>query len=324
MRFMSSPLMHYQESTDRQRLSGHLIRRGLQTGLSTLGAVLFGVPFVGAGVGIILVGMKVVPVEPRSVHAPFWVLTVAGVCFLAAGLFMWGVAVRQFNSNRRRATAGGSGAEAVALADYDWNRRGHQPWRWSRPLRSLGFAVALSVFLSIFNWWAFFSRDGPLMVKVVVSVFDLVLVFLWAHVLLLTARAFRFGDSRIEYTRFPYAVGEPAIIRWQAAGGVGNSIKGTFTLRCVEEWWEVSGSGKNRSRHMIHEQIWSGKWQLEAADDLRSGKMSEFSFVIPPEAKPTNLNSMQPVFWEFEVKLEMAGPDFVESYLVPVYQTNGL
>ncbi len=54
---------------------------------------LFGIPFVAAGALIVLMGTKLVPVERASVHAPYWVLTVAGVSFVLGGLMVWGMAL---------------------------------------------------------------------------------------------------------------------------------------------------------------------------------------------------------------------------------------
>ena len=88
----------------------------------------------------------------------------------------------------------------------------------------------------------------------------------------------------------------------------------------MQEWWESAGSGKNRSRRLIQEEIWSGTWQLDPADELLPGKTREFSFDPPAGAPPTSLSASKPIYWQFEVKIEMSGPDFVETYLVPVYQ----
>jgi len=288
--------------------------------MSTGGGLLFGLPFVGMGAWITLIGLKVVPVNPKSVHAPYWVLAVCGLCFFGAGLAVWCAAIRQFLRNRRRVQPTGGGTEALALADYNWNKRGFEPARWSKVFNALSGAVAITVFLSIFNWWAFFSKDGPLMVKGIVGLFDLILLVLWGNVFLMLARALRFSNSRIDFARFPYSVREPIVIHWPVAAGISQPTKGSFTLRCLEEWWETSGSGKNRSTRLVKEEIWRGTWELDATDQLLAGKFREFRFVPAAEAVPTNFHAPKPIYWEFEVKLAMAGPDFVETYLVPVYQ----
>jgi len=287
--------------------------------MSTAGAFLFGLPFVGVGVAIALVGLKVISVDAKSVHAPYWVLTACGVSFAGAGLMLWGLAIGQFRWNRRRMETGSGGSEAVALADYDWDKRGYEPSRWSKVFKAFVIALAFTVFLSIFNWWAFFSRDGPLMVKCIVGLFDLILVAVWGQFILMLARALRFSGSRIDFARFPYSINEPVIIHWQAASGISRPTKGSFTLRCLEQWWETTRTGSKRTTYQVKEEIWSGTWQLDLTDELLASKTREFSFAPAPDALPTNFHAPKPIYWEFEVKLEMSGPDFIETYLVPVY-----
>ena len=70
---------------------------------------MFGGLFVAVGTSIILMGTKVFAVDPSSVHAPYWVLTVAGVSFALGGFMVWGMAWRQFAANR-----GGGGGSPVS------------------------------------------------------------------------------------------------------------------------------------------------------------------------------------------------------------------
>lgn len=46
----------------------------------------FGGLFLAAGGFIILIGMEVIPVDPSSVHAPMWVITMAGDVFFMGGV----------------------------------------------------------------------------------------------------------------------------------------------------------------------------------------------------------------------------------------------
>ena len=52
------------------------------------------------------------------------------------------------------------------------------------------------------------------------------------------ARALKFGHSRIEFESFPFHLAGPVVLRWQLRRGIRHVNKGTFTLRCVEEWLE--------------------------------------------------------------------------------------
>ena len=75
-------------------------------GLPAWGGFLFGGIFVAVGTAILLVGTKVLPVDPASVKAPYWVLTAAGASFSLGGLMVWGMAGKQFAANRQRMLAG--------------------------------------------------------------------------------------------------------------------------------------------------------------------------------------------------------------------------
>jgi protein-S-isoprenylcysteine O-methyltransferase Ste14 len=97
-------------SLTRQRLSGRTEQRGSQTGFSTLGALIFGGIFVLFGTLVIFVGTKVIPVDPKDVHAPYWVLTVFGAVFALAGLMVWVMAWRQYAARQRQESLQTSGA----------------------------------------------------------------------------------------------------------------------------------------------------------------------------------------------------------------------
>jgi hypothetical protein len=308
----------YRQSSEKRRLSGSLERRGSQMGFPTWGGFLFGAPFTGAGAFIILIGTKTVSVNPSSVHAPYWVLTAFGVSFFAAGIFVWTMAWKQFQSNRRRAALLANHAGEPALADFAWNPRGFEPRRWVKAAQGVVGTAGLAVFLSMFNWWAFFNQ-GPVPVKIITGVFDLILLFVFGYALMIIGRAIKFGNSRIEFARFPYRLTEPIVVRWLTPSGINCPATGTFTLRCVEEWYEASGSGSDRSRTLVHEEQWSGIWEQNVPENFPPGKNVEFDFAPPANLPPTNLSAARPVFWEFEVKLKMPGLDFQEKYLVPVY-----
>jgi hypothetical protein len=312
------PDRYEHSDTGPQRLSGSLQQRGAKMGMPTWGAVLFGIPFVGVGAFLILVGARIVPVNPSSVHAPYWVLGVAGGAFACGGLMVWSMAWRQFAAARQRRQAAAQRPNEPALADYRWDPRGFEVSQWAGALRTVAIALGLSVFLSMFNWWAFGQRAEGL-VKAVVVVFDCVAVALWCSAVLSVGRALKFGHSRIVFTRFPYELGTPVLLRWRPSAGIDQVSKGTFTLRCVEEWTETTGSGKNRHTTLIHEELWSAKWMLEQPRRLAPKDDVELSYEVPSDAPPTQLTADRPRFWELEVKLDLPGLDFKATYLVPIY-----
>jgi hypothetical protein len=305
-------------SAGRHRLSGFLQKRGSKLGLPTWGGCLFGGLFVAVGMGIVLVGIKAVPVNSASVHAPYWVLTVAGASFALGGFMVWGMTWKQFTAQRLRLAAMRRHPDEPALADYPWHPDGFTVSEWTGAVKSLAGAMGMSVFLSIFNWWAF-GLGGPWLLKGIVGLFDIILVLFWGKVFQLLGRALKFGHSRIEFARFPYRLSEPVMLRWQPGGGIRRINQGTFTLRYVEEWMESRGGGENQSNILVHEAIWSAKGIIEQPRNFPLHDAVELRFELPAVALPTRLSADKPLFWELEVKLDLPGLDFNEIYLVPIY-----
>ncbi|MDH4038037.1 MAG: hypothetical protein OEX18_06185 [Candidatus Krumholzibacteria bacterium] len=304
----------------RRRLSGRTEPRGSQTGFSVWGAVLFGFVFVAVGSLIVLVGRRIIPVDPSGVHAPWWVLTVAGISFAGGGLAVWGMAARQQRAEHYRRGALRRYAGSSAHADHPWNPAGERSRPWPRAGKAILGAAFLTVFLSMFNWWAW-GPEGPGMVKVVVTIFDLILVLVWWQAVVRVGQALKFASSRVVFDRFPYSLDKPVAIRWIPPRGVGPSTKGEFTLRCVEEFYEERGSGKDRSKHLVHEEICAETQAFDHTQSFAPGRPVEFRFTLPEGAPSTALSALKPVFWEFEVKLGMPGFDFEEQYLIPIYSS---
>jgi hypothetical protein len=283
--------------------------------------LLFGLPFFGVGLWATLAGLKLIPLDESKLQAPHWVLAAFGAVFAFGGLMLWGMGWKQHQATQRR---GNWGANDPALADYPWDERGFTPPRWSRAAKAIGATVFVALFLSMFNWWAFFA-NGPWMLKAIVILFDLLLAYLIWQTAMLIGRTLKFGPSRVEFARFPYRPGESVSLHWRVPEGMTRLTKGTFTLRCVEEWYEQTGSGKNRSRHLVQETRWSGVGHLDQPQDIQPGKSEELRFDIPADAPGTVLSrrDIKPVFWELVMDLDLAGLDFKETYLVPVYRKDG-
>jgi hypothetical protein len=311
-------LGNYSETTERRRLSGTIEKRGAQTGLTTAGMFAFGLPFTGVGAFVALMGVKIVPVKASSVHTPYFVLIAFGTVFGIAGLMLWQMAWRQYQSNRRRALALEHHTNEPALEDYDWDPRGFHSHCWTKTAKAIVTAGFFGLFLSIFNWWAW-GAGGVLFVKIIVSLFDLILVVACANAVLTFSRAIRFGNSRIEFAHFPYRANEAIVVRWRTPSGIIRANKGAFTLRCVKEFYETTGSGSNRARYIVHEEQWSGAWSFEKPEGFVPGKNIELEFQPAAGLPATCLSGPQTYFWELEVELSLPGPDFEESYLVPVY-----
>ncbi len=311
----------YEASHQRSRLAGQLQARATRAGMPAIVLVLFGLPFVAVGLGAMLAGTGHIPLAAPKMNAPLWILAVFGLVFALAGGVVWNMAWRLHRANRRLRELGERNPE---LADYPWDQCGFTPPRWSRVIKGIGLLIFLALFLSMFNWWAFWS-NGPWPVKMIVGLFDLFLVLAVWQVIMALGHALKFGPSRIEFGRFPFRPGETVSLYWQVPRGMARAANGNFTLRCVEEWYETRGSGRNRKRTLVQEQIWSGIGHLDQPCEILPGKTEELQFALPAEAVGTALSyrGSKAVFWELVIHLDLAGLDFRESYLVPVYRQAG-
>jgi hypothetical protein len=319
-----------------RRLDGALQERGARTGLTTgvgfaVGAVFafaVGAVFAAIGTAIILAGTKVIEVDPRSVHAPYWVLTMAGASFAELGLVVWGMAWRQLAPYRARAEAIRRHPNEPALADYRWHPEGFEVSEWQRFAPALLRPAGLTVFLSVFNWMAFGAKGefegitAQLMIKGITAVFDLLAVMLWCLAAWQLGRALKFGHSRVAFTTFPCRLSDPVVLRWQPFKGINRINKGGFTLRCVTEWWERGGRSGFlglRKDKLVHDETWSAKWLVEQPRNFHPRDDVELRYELPANAQPTNLSAPKPVYWELEVKLDLPGLNFNQAYLIPIY-----
>jgi hypothetical protein len=302
----------------RRRLSGTAERRGTRSGFSVAGAILFGLVFVGAGCGILLLGLRVIPSDRSSVHAPWWVIQVCGVCFAGGGLAVWSMASTQWSEDRRRRAAALRYGGSQALLDHGWDVRGYSPPRWKRAVQLTMMAGFMSLFFSVMNWIAWFAH-APVLFKVVAPLFDLILLLVWWKAAVGIARAIRFGNSRLAFDHFPYRLSDTVQIGWIPPRAMVRAEKGSFTLRCVEEYYEERGSGDDRNRWLVHDELSAETQAFDVPQSFAAGRAVELRFTPASDAPPTKLSGDRPVFWELEVKLTRASLDFEERYLVPIY-----
>jgi len=310
------------EGQSLKRLTGRTSAVGSSSGFSPLGMLLFGLPFVGFGIWMILMGLEIVAVDPSKVHAPMWVITVSGLVFFFAGLMVWGIGGRQALHEKKRQLHAQQNPNIPAMADYPWDATGYSPPRWQPLIKGLGGAAFMTVFMSMSNWWAFWSGDGVIFVKIIVSIFDLILISVWFTTFKSIIHAFKFGKTRLEFGQFPYHTGDWFQAKIQLPAGLERVESAKLVFRCVREFYEVSGSGKNRSKRLVHEQLWAEKQELNGAEIGKWPRFLNATFTIPGAAPGSDIATRaeeKPIFWELEMQLAVPGVDLKQQYLVPVY-----
>lgn len=278
----------------------------------TGGMVWFALPFLGLGGFLALAGFGVIPL-PGKANAPLPVIGCVGVAFFLAGTLVLSSGLRGIlHRGRRRRLEELYGAEPWT-ADYPWDPTGTFDRSLGRVFQSWLFVVFLGFFLAPFHWWAWASDEGGLFVRGIVVFFSLIHLCVLGTALRRTAQWLRYGRTRLRYDDFPFHPGET--VRVTYAPNRFATLKGT--VRCVEEYWETTGTGKHRRKSLVVDSLWS---EAHEWTPHRQDVEVALRFDLPDDEQLVNRLSRAPVrYWELVLEAEAAGVDFHATYLLPVY-----
>ncbi len=274
------------------------------------GVVLMAIPFVLLGGFFALAGFGAF-VLPGKVNAPLKVLGFVGLSFFIAGAMLMGNGLRGMRNQRRIREHRARHVGQPWLLDHVWDRDGIRDWGGKRVTGLFVAVLFLATFLVPFNWWAFVSDASNLFLRGVVTFFDIILVVVLGSALHRLAAYLRYGSSRLVFRRFPFHPGDELIVAF-----VGPPLdEFTATLRFIEERFETSGTGENRTTQLVpYEHFQQSK---EFVRD-HHGEV-EISFEIPDRKLVTELSGLPVRYWELLIESQQAGPDFHATFPLPVY-----
>ena len=280
-------------------------------------SILFGLPFLAAGIGITLITTGHFSVPAKDIHAPLWVIGVAGAMFFLVGVFLM---LHGFDGMKRK--------RRLKKGKY---MAPHRPWMWDYAWEPLGISenkkkgvinalVAMGVyiaFLSPFNWLVFYSEEVlPVWVKGVVIVFDLIILFVVYDFVRKLSQYLKYGDSRLRFKNFPFVLGGKMVV--SLAGAPPQFEVMRMNLRFIEEAYEESGSGRNRSQDVVCYQRYGEEKVLRSHD--AGGSKIVMAWQLPEDSEFTTQLSVRPAkFWELEIKAETPGVDYESRFLLPIY-----
>lgn len=282
-------------------------------------SLLFSLPFLVAGATIILVALRIVHVDASKIHAPMWVLGLAGGAFLLAGLSLF---VHSVASLRR---VGRLNAQAVTrpnerwFADYEWNpegiesRDGGSIWA-----HTLGFAVMVTM-ISVMNWVAF-KDGGSGLFQFVAGFFDLVFAVVIGSLVHKAFMQLTYGSPTLEFGDFPVQPGQPLRVRITSNRDLGEAESLTARFRFIEERYETRRTGQQRTQVVVCYERYSDAQELHGSDarKLVMGGL-ELEFLVPANAETSELRGRPARYWDLELHAEIPGPDFKHRFLIPVY-----
>ena len=108
--------------------------------------MLFSLPFLGAGVLIMLVAGRVIPVKASSVHVPMWVLGAVGAVFFLAGVWVFVAALGAVRQKARMEAQRRQDPGQYWMGDSLWDPNQAR----SQGGRKVASVFAIGLFLALF------------------------------------------------------------------------------------------------------------------------------------------------------------------------------
>lgn len=276
-------------------------------------AFFMAIPFIGMGSFFALAGFGFIHLPSKS-NAPLAVFGAMGIAFAVAGLTLMAYAVIGLSEKKKASLNKRRFADSPWMLDYPWDPSGIDDRPAARWVNSLLGTILFSAFLVPFNWWAFFTREGVFMVKLITGFFDIVLVLIFMGFIYRLFQCLKYGSSRLSFARFPYAPGGVLEV-----GFSPNCLEEIdVTLRYVEEWLEAHGSGRNRTVRRESVSHWSETRRIKP--DIRLPEVP-IEFKLPENSRwTTNLTADPRVrYWELVVGSKGPGINFRTTFPLPVY-----
>lgn len=282
-------------------------------------ALVIGIPFTAVGAALALFGAGVVGHGRLGAGAPPWLAVVFGGVFAWAGLSFVVHGALELRRRRRVRLLQRRHPEQPCWSDHPWDPRGAHDQTPAEALRAAYFALFMVVFLTPFHWVGFFAPDRVVVFGLFALVFDLAAAAVLWRAIYLLIRMMKYGRGALVFARFPFRPGERVELYVAAPRGVRAPGDVTATLRCVQERFEVRGTGKNRSMVTVCYELLAAPVGVTAVDDGAGGTALRLAAEVPRGAPPTALAQRPPRYWELELSAATPGVDYGATYLVPVY-----
>lgn len=282
-------------------------------------SLLFGLPFLLIGLFIESAAFKPVPLHGN--HTPTWLIYLIGAFFGLPGLFLviHGVLglLRRALHNRQAAQFPGQ----PWRSDHHWHTEGFAFSAFRAMLSRLIAALTWSVFLVPF-FWVGFTQHGPGRVFLVgATLFALIGLIFWYRWAQMLADLLRYGNSFLNYDQFPYFLGSTFRARLRAPQHISDLDDLTFTLRCVQEKYVTTGTGKNRQTKVVCYELFKDAHTLSRDQIIGlAGGDIPIEFPLPADQRTTTLCYNPPTYWEIEARGSSHAVNYLAYFLIPVYK----
>ena len=281
-----------------------------------IASVLIGVVPLLTGLSLLGVTGGLIGEEIATLRTPRWVAGIVAMVFVVTGLYFVLHGWRGVSRSRRIRRVRANHPDEPWLWDHSWNAFASFDGTRGELRRGVPVVVMLAAFLLPFNWIAFSAQGTHPAVAVITGAFDALLLLALARVVHLALRLRRHGATELRLPCFPCRTGDDVelkLVRTPRLARLGE-LRGT--LRCIQERYEVRGTGRGRGHRVVayalHESVAEG-------EVTPGGEAIVFRFPVPMDAAGSSLAERPPRYWELSVEGESPDADYEASFLVPIY-----
>jgi hypothetical protein len=153
------------------------------------------------------------------------------------------------------------------------------------------------------------------------GIFGIVLILIWIKWIYTLMRFLKYGESYLRLNHFPLFLGDKMDVTLQTFKTIPGLTTMDAILRCVEEKYEIRGTGDNRTSKVVSYQIYAEDIKINQAHIYQAGQLQlPLTFVLPLDKEFETCLSCRPAkYWELEIKAKTPGIDFLAHFLLPVY-----
>jgi hypothetical protein len=282
-----------------------------------LGCVaVFMLPFIGAGINLLLLGIRAFQRHEANAIAPL----LAGVLFTTISVSIFAGVLVATRSAARAAALQAGAPDQPWLWRPEWSARRIPDRRSATPVVLWVVAifwnsVTTPVLLVLIHQW----QTQPKPIMLVFLLFPLVGAGLIVGAIYTTLRRLKFGRSLCAIDRVPIEPGGSFHGEIEMRGDAVPEGGYRLLLLCVHR--VTTGSGKNQSTRETP--LWQTESRITAATAMRlatGGVRVPFSLTIPADARATDLRtSRDQIVWRLDASAEMPGIDYAASFELPVF-----
>ena len=289
-----------------------------KTTIHTWPAILFGTFLLLGGTPAFFIGLGIIDYQRATIHAPPWVIALSAGCIMGGGLWL----IIHGVVGLRRVWNMEHGKKHLPATpwfwDYSWSARGISDNKLTHTLHSCLALIILLAFLAPFNWVAFYQEQDGFFWQGIVGFLDFVIVVgVGSRMITSFKQYLSFGNPRLLFNDFPYILGNPMSLTLESTPT--DILQLQLTLRCIEESYEIHGTGRDRKSVVVCYQIYHDSQTIQTENFLPGGPLS-LTWTLPDDTTFASTPCERPAkFWELEITGKGSHVDYESRFLLPIY-----